>query len=375
MFYTGTNIIILYYTVSLYDTNIISRPKIIVHHFQLLPYRASFFDYQYIINVIIITIMIIILETVFGTINKDTYGTLTHILPYVSKKFQSICHTSDTLWLETLARLLQNDPKTWKRKLLYIMNHDTLGKKNPPWSSFYNANIDQNDFMMIATIQNLNQFTSQEEIKQLLTTIQHSITRNIMIPTNSSNHPTPPPTTSNSSLGSKKNPYNFILYYNISNFNKLLYMNMIVKYKQTSLPIIEISTKIHILKPFNLTLFGKEQLCILEFLTKDLLQTESITFHQSTTTHATSIPSNQRPRFLLATRRKSIKIGTMVIVSELQTCTLNPINRAAHISIVPIHKTKLLGLQSSSSSNNHPKKINRGTKKFQYGLVNEPRME
>ncbi len=253
------------------------------------------------------------------------------------------------------------------------MNHHTVAKKNPPWSSFYNATIDQNDFMIIATIQNLNQYTSKQEIIQLLITIRHSITRNMTITNtspltsniaSSSKHLTPITTSTNA-----RNPYNFILDYNVSNFNKLLYINLIVKYKQTYLPIIEITTKIHILKPFNLTLFGQDQLCILEFIMKDL-NAESISFNQSI--YATSIPTKKRPRFLLATssRRKGIKTDNVVLVSELQTYAFNPINRAAYISIVPIHKTKLLGLKSSSSNQ---KKKWRGTKNIPFGLVKEPR--
>ena len=45
---------------------------------------------------------------------EESFGTLTHILPLVCKKFCSICISSDVLWSEAIERLAENDPNGWK---------------------------------------------------------------------------------------------------------------------------------------------------------------------------------------------------------------------------------------------------------------------
>lgn len=43
----------------------------------------------------------------------STFGTLTHVLPLVCKKFQELCQLSDGLWKEAIERLVVVQPKIW----------------------------------------------------------------------------------------------------------------------------------------------------------------------------------------------------------------------------------------------------------------------
>ena len=48
---------------------------------------------------------------------QETFGTLTHVLPLVCKKFCSICASSDVLWSDAIERLAEYDPNGWKLAL------------------------------------------------------------------------------------------------------------------------------------------------------------------------------------------------------------------------------------------------------------------
>ena len=50
-------------------------------------------------------------------LDPQFFGTLTHVLPLVCKKFCSICVSSDVLWSEAIERLAENDRNGWKLAL------------------------------------------------------------------------------------------------------------------------------------------------------------------------------------------------------------------------------------------------------------------
>lgn len=61
---------------------------------------------------------------------EDSLGTLTHILPFVCKKFCSICVSSDVLWSEAIERLAENDQNGWKLALSSYMYEQGYEKEN-----------------------------------------------------------------------------------------------------------------------------------------------------------------------------------------------------------------------------------------------------
>ena len=58
---------------------------------------------------------------------QESFGTLTHTLSLVCKKFCSICVSSDVLWSDAIERLAEYDPNGWKLALSsYEQGHEKV---------------------------------------------------------------------------------------------------------------------------------------------------------------------------------------------------------------------------------------------------------
>lgn len=95
------------------------------------------------------------------------HSTLTHVLPFVSKQFYSLCN-EDSLWISSFQNLINNHPERWKHSLLSLIDVQ-VGKTVPPWSKFHNTNsIDCNDYMLAAKVKQLEVLNVVERKKLLL---------------------------------------------------------------------------------------------------------------------------------------------------------------------------------------------------------------
>mmetsp|Transcript_31948 Transcript_31948/g.52739 ORF Transcript_31948/g.52739 Transcript_31948/m.52739 type:complete len:443 (-) Transcript_31948:25-1353(-) len=60
----------------------------------------------------------------------STFGTLTHVLPLVCKRFQELCQLSDTLWKEAMERLIVVYPKIWGKGIHQLCDGEKTNDKD-----------------------------------------------------------------------------------------------------------------------------------------------------------------------------------------------------------------------------------------------------
>jgi hypothetical protein len=75
-------------------------------------------------------------------LTANSFGTLTHGLPVVCKKFHDLCYQSDGLWKEAMERLTVASPTVWGTGILHIAK-ETLQQK--PESSLRSTNSTEED--------------------------------------------------------------------------------------------------------------------------------------------------------------------------------------------------------------------------------------
>ena len=65
-----------------------------------------------------------------GSLQVHSFGTLTHVLPLVCKRFHELCSssTSDVLWLQAIERLVANDEVGWCWPLWKLSHESTDGE-------------------------------------------------------------------------------------------------------------------------------------------------------------------------------------------------------------------------------------------------------
>lgn len=233
-------------------------------------------------------------------------GTLTHIFPFVSRQFRAICHNSEILWLQTLVRLLRQDPEKWKPSLLSIVKAE---KSLPPWSCFYDPGVDKDNFMLAVTVAKMHQF-NQKQMIDLLKRVYNTIN-------------------ASDDLVSKKN---LGLEHRSPCVNKQLYSTLVAKYMVTTLPILHVPFQV------NMKIVCKIQL----HLNKHMDFLEEITKHRNYVEINKGPFQKPRPRFLLSTSKYDKLVpGVTLYIVELRKCTWNP-DGTAQISIELIEKRRLM---------------------------------
>ena len=106
-------------------------------------------------------------------------STLTHVLPFVSKQFYTLCN-DDSLWISSFQNLVNNHPKKWKHSLLSLLDVQ-VGKTVPPWSELYNPNsVDCNDYMLAAKVKQFEDLNEVER-RMLLLDIYNSAQKKIKL--------------------------------------------------------------------------------------------------------------------------------------------------------------------------------------------------
>lgn len=63
-------------------------------------------------------------------VTLDTFGTLTHVLPFVCKKFRVLCQASDGLWNEATERLIVAHPQVWGDGIRQLCEGEIIDEKD-----------------------------------------------------------------------------------------------------------------------------------------------------------------------------------------------------------------------------------------------------
>ena len=239
----------------------------------------------------------------------------------------------------SLRRLAIRDPDRCKNALKQLLK---AGKTVPKWSLFYNTNVDKDDFMLAAKVDNMDCF-DKREMYSLISNIYDSISESRSSKHNDGSSSSNQASTSDPRTESKSNR-------NIGNSGEndtidsaqSLYFSVVKDFCYLTLPIFHMRcSSLHPGVQMSLTLFEPRY---------RMLVSEAMAGRKASELRG-KLLKEPRPRFIFCHKRAMVH-GSIVFIVEITRCRMMEAGRS-QIMINPIKNVKMLKVRLRSGVSNN----------------------
>ena len=240
----------------------------------------------------------------------------------------------------SLRRLAIRDPDRCKNALKQLLK---AGKTVPKWSLFYNTNVDKDDFMLAAKVDNMDCF-DKREMYSLISNIYDSISESRSSKHNDGSSSSNEASTSDLTTDSKSSAKSGNSRDNGTiDSAQSLYFSVVKDFCYLTLPILfhMRCSSLHPGVQMSLTLFEPRY---------RMLVSEAMAGRKASELRG-KLLKEPRPRFIFCHQRAMVH-GSTVFIVEITRCRMTEAGRA-QIMINPIKKVKMLKVGLRPGVSNH----------------------